>query len=61
MFAIALEVDDISAAVRDLRAKGVTVGEVEYGAWPGTRIARIDRSHTNGVSVQLVQRLPDLI
>jgi methylmalonyl-CoA epimerase len=61
MYAIALEVDDITAALRDLRAKGVTVSDVEYGTWPGTRIARIDRSQTNGVSVQLVQRLPDLI
>jgi methylmalonyl-CoA epimerase len=61
MYAIALEVDDINAAVRDLRAKGVTVGDVEYGTWPGTRVARIDRAQSNGVSVQLVQRLPDVI
>ena len=35
--------------------------DVEFGTWPGTRIARIDRSQTNGVSVQLVQRLPDVL
>lgn len=59
MYAIAIDVDDIAAAVSDLRAKGVDVSDVEYGAWPGTRVARIDRAATNGVSVQLVQRLPD--
>jgi methylmalonyl-CoA epimerase len=61
MYAIAIQVDDIVAAVRDLRAKGVGVGDVEFGAWPGTRVARIDRSASNGVSVQLVQRLPDVL
>ena len=57
MYAIAISVDDIVAAVRDLRAKGVAVGDVEQGAWPGTRVARIERSAANGVSVQLVQRV----
>jgi hypothetical protein len=61
MYAIAIQVDDIVAAVRDLRAKGVGVGDVEFGAWPGTRVARIDRRASNGVSVQLVQRLPDVL
>ena len=36
MYAIAIKVDDIMAAVRDLQTKGVAVGEVEQGAWPGT-------------------------
>jgi methylmalonyl-CoA epimerase len=61
MYAIAIQVDDIVAAVVDLRAIGITVGDVEYGAWPGTRVARIDREAANGVSVQLVQRLPDVL
>lgn len=61
MYAIAIQVDDIVAAVADLRAKGVSVSNVEYGAWPGTRVARIDRGAANGVSVQLVQRLPDVM
>ncbi len=61
MYAIAIEVDDIIAAIRDLRAKGVMVSDVEYGAWPGTRVARIDRAAANGVSIQLVQRLPDVM
>ena len=61
MYAIAIQVDDIVAAVADLRAKGLTIGDVEYGAWAGTRVARIERSAANGVSVQLVQRLPDVL
>ena len=61
MYAIAIQVDDIVNAVADLRAKGVTVSDVEYGAWPGTRVARIDRTASNGVSVQLVQRLPEVL
>ena len=61
MYAIAIEVDDIVAAVADLRAKGVDVSDVEYGAWAGTRVARIDRAAANGVSLQLVQRLPDVL
>ena len=54
-------IDDVDAAVRDLRAKGVSVTDPEYGALPGTRVARIDRGDANGVSVQLVQKLPDVL
>lgn len=61
MFAIAIQVDDVDAAVRDLRAKGVPATDPEYGAMPGTRVARLDAAATNGVSIQLVQRLPDLL
>ena len=43
MYSIADQVDDIDAAVRDLRAKGVLVSDAEYGAWPGTRVARINK------------------
>jgi len=56
MFSIALEVDDLDAAIADLRAKGVPVSDAEAGVWPGTRIARINRSATSGVSIQLIQR-----
>ena len=56
MFSIAVQVDDIDAAVRDLRAKGVMVSDVEFGVWPGTRIARINKAAANGVSIQLIQR-----
>jgi catechol 2,3-dioxygenase-like lactoylglutathione lyase family enzyme len=56
MFSIAVEVDDLDAAVADLRSKGVPVSEPEAGVWPETRIARINRSAANGVSIQLIQR-----
>ena len=56
MFSIAVEVDDIDAAVADLRAKHVPVSDPEAGVWPNTRIARIHKSATNGVSIQLIER-----
>lgn len=56
MLSVAIEVDDLAAAVRDLRAKGATVSDPEPGIWPGTRVARINKSATNGVSIQLIQR-----
>ncbi len=61
MYAISLSVDNIDAAVADLRAKGVLVSDIEYGLWPGTRIARVNKSATNGVQMQLVQRLPEVL
>ncbi len=56
MFSLAVEVDDLDAAVTDLRAKGVPVSDAESGVWPGTRVARINKRATNGVSIQLIQR-----
>lgn len=56
MFSVSLRVDDLDAAVRDLRAKGVQVSDPEPGVWAGTRIARIHKTDANGVSVQLIQR-----
>ncbi len=56
MFSISVRVDDLDAAVADLRAKGVPVSEREPGVWAGTRIARINKSATSGVSVQLIER-----
>ena len=61
MFGLAIEIDDIDAAVTDLRAKGVLVSDIEYGPWEGTRIARVNPSATNGVQMTLVQRLPDVL
>jgi methylmalonyl-CoA/ethylmalonyl-CoA epimerase len=61
MYAIAVEVDNIDAAVADLRAKGVLVSDPEYGAWPGTRVARVNKNAAHGVQIQLVQRLPDVL
>jgi|GEM_PF-58669 len=56
MFSVAIEVDDLDAAVGDLRAKHVLVSDPEPGVWPDTRVARINKSFTNGVSIQLIQR-----
>jgi len=56
MFSISVEVDDLDAAVADLRAKGVRVSDADAGAWPGTRLARINKQAANGVSIQLIER-----
>lgn len=56
MYSISVEVDDLDAAIVDLRAKGVLVSDGQDGAWPGTRVARINRHAANGVSIQLLQR-----
>ncbi len=56
MHSISLVVDDVDAAVADLRAKGVEVSNAEAGAWPNTRVARIAPAAANGVPVQLLQK-----
>ncbi len=57
MFSITIEVDDLEAAVRDLRAKGVLVSDPSPGAWPGTRITRVNPNAANGVALLLLQRV----
>ena len=56
MFSLSFEVDDIDAAVRELRAAGVTVSGPEPGLLPETRVARFDSATTNGVALQLIER-----
>lgn len=56
LHAIALAVDDLDAAVSDLRVKGVDVGDPEAGREPATRVARVAKSSANGVPVVLIQR-----
>ena len=56
MLSMSIEVDDLDAAVRDLRAKGVLVSDPSPGAWPGTRTASVNAKATNGVPMQLLQR-----
>ena len=56
MFSISLETDDLGDAVAYLRGKGVTVSEPEPGIWPGSRVARVNKAHTHGVSIQLIER-----
>jgi methylmalonyl-CoA/ethylmalonyl-CoA epimerase len=54
VYAVALEVDDLDAAVAELAAKGVRVSE-PVEAMPGVRTAFITMAATHGVSIQLVQ------
>jgi catechol 2,3-dioxygenase-like lactoylglutathione lyase family enzyme len=61
MYGIAITVDNIEHAVADLRAKGIPVSDVEYGLWPGTRAARIEKSATHGVAITLIQPLPEVL
>jgi catechol 2,3-dioxygenase-like lactoylglutathione lyase family enzyme len=56
MYSIAIEVDDLSAAISDLRAKGVTVTEIGDGTEGRGRSAIVDRAATNGVYLELIQR-----
>jgi catechol 2,3-dioxygenase-like lactoylglutathione lyase family enzyme len=55
MYSISVRVDNLDAAVADLRAKGVPVSDAEPGIWSGTRIARIPKAAANGVSLQLIE------
>ncbi len=56
MFSLAFEVDDLDAAVRELRAKGGTIADAETGVLPKSRVARIPRDSAHGVAVQLIER-----
>ncbi len=56
MFSLSLQVDDLDAAVRELREAGATVSGPEPGLLPDTRVARFDPATTNGVSLQLIER-----
>jgi len=55
-FSISVEVEDLDAAVGYLREKGAKVSVPEQGIWPGSRVARVSRSSTHGVSIQLIER-----
>ncbi len=56
LFSISIEVDDLEGAVSHLRGKGARVSDPEPGIWPGSRVARVSRSSTHGVSIQLIER-----
>ena len=56
MFSLSLEVDDLDAAVRELRAAGISVSGPDPGLLPDTRVARFDPAATNGVALQLIER-----
>ncbi len=54
LYNVALEVDDLDAAVRELAAKGVRVSEPVL-AEPGLRSAFVTMAATHGLSIQLVE------
>jgi catechol 2,3-dioxygenase-like lactoylglutathione lyase family enzyme len=56
MLSMSLEVDDLDAAVRDLRAQGVVIDDPEAGLLRGTRVARLSPTATHGVRLQLLAR-----
>jgi methylmalonyl-CoA epimerase len=56
MFSLSIEVDDIEAAVAELRGRGVQVSDSEAGMLEGTRIARISRQSAHGVEIHLLER-----
>jgi len=58
MFSISVQVDDLDAAVRHLRARGLEVSDPEPGVLPATRVARIPRATARGVALQLIERRP---
>jgi len=61
VYTVALEVDDLDAAVAELSARGVRVSD-PVEATPGLRSAFVSMAATHGMSVQLVQDLAsDLI
>jgi methylmalonyl-CoA/ethylmalonyl-CoA epimerase len=56
LHSISVEVDDLDEAIAHLRGKGASVSDAEQGIWPDSRVARVDRSFTHGVSIQLIER-----
>ena len=56
MYSISFEVDDLDAAVSELRDRGVTVYNPVVGPLPNTRIARIPAEAAHGVPQQLIER-----
>ncbi len=56
MLSLALEVSDLDASVRELRAKGVAIDDPAPGLLPDSRVARIARDVSHGVPMQLIER-----
>jgi methylmalonyl-CoA/ethylmalonyl-CoA epimerase len=56
MYSLSIEVDDLDAAVAELRGRGVKVSDSEVGLLEGTRVARIDPRSAHGVALQLIER-----
>ena len=56
MLSLSLEVDDIDAAVAELKSKGVEIADVVQGPLPNSRVARFGSGATHGVRMQLIER-----
>lgn len=56
MLSLSIAVDDIDAAVAQIRAGGVEVSDVVEGPLPDTRVARLSPDATHGVRLQLIER-----
>lgn len=56
MLSLSLEVDDIDAAVAELKSKGVEITDVVQGPLPNSRVARFGPGATHGVRMQLIER-----
>lgn len=54
MYSVAIGVDDVDAAVHDLRGRDIRIAGPEHGAWLGSRIARVDPASASGVDLHLV-------
>jgi catechol 2,3-dioxygenase-like lactoylglutathione lyase family enzyme len=57
MLSLSIEVEDVAAAVDELRAQGIEVSDVVPGPLPNTEVARFAPQATHGVRLQLLERL----
>ncbi|HEY7268271.1 MAG TPA: VOC family protein, partial [Dehalococcoidia bacterium] len=55
LFDIAIEVDNVAAAVDDLRAKGIDVSDPRIGDG-GRQEAMVDPASSHGVPIRLVEK-----
>ena len=58
LYLIALEVDDLDAAVGDLRAKGYRASDPAPGSRPTYRLAFVSPRSAHGVLLQLIEHRP---
>ncbi len=56
MLSLSIEVDDIDAAVAELKSKGVEIADVVEGPLPESRVARFAPGAIHGVRLQLIER-----
>ncbi len=56
MLSLSIAVDDIDAAVAELKNKGVEIADAVQGPLPDSRVARIAPGAAHGVRLQLIER-----